>query len=86
MSKPVVQVSQVGYHPAQQKIAVIELDANDKRKMQLHHYYALMKMAALKHVLQSTPKDWGNFLRYHYLQFDFSQIKKPGMYVVKYGK
>ena len=36
-------------------------------------------------VLQSTPKDWGNFLRYHYLQFDFSQIKKPGIYVVKYG-
>ncbi len=31
------------------------------------------------------PKDWGNFLRYHYLQFDFTQIKKPGMYVVKYG-
>ncbi len=32
MSSPVVQVSQVGYHPSQQKIAVIELDANDKRK------------------------------------------------------
>ncbi len=33
MSSPVVQVSQVGYHPAQQKIAVIELDANDTRKL-----------------------------------------------------
>jgi endoglucanase len=30
-SQPVVQVSQVGYHPAQQKIAVIELDKNDKK-------------------------------------------------------
>ena len=28
-SEPVVQVSQVGYHPDQQKIAVVELDAKD---------------------------------------------------------
>src|SRR5690606_11579947 len=28
-STPVVQVSQVGYHPRQQKIAVIELDRRD---------------------------------------------------------
>ncbi len=32
MSPPVVQVSQVGYHPKQQKWAVIELDRNDTRR------------------------------------------------------
>ncbi len=29
-SKPVVHVSQVGYHPTQPKIAIVELDASDK--------------------------------------------------------
>jgi endoglucanase len=84
MSKPVVQVSQVGYHPAQQKIAVIELDAKDKRKMNAW-LLRINENGGFENVLQSTPKDWGNFLRYHYLQFDFSKVKKPGMYVVKYG-
>ncbi len=84
MSPPVVQVSQVGYHPAQQKIAVIELDAHDKRKINA----ALLRVnedGGFTTMMQAMPKDWGNFLRYHYLQFDFSQIKRPGMYVVKYG-
>jgi hypothetical protein len=84
MSNPVVQVSQVGYHPNQQKIAVIELDAHDKTKSTA----SLLRINAngnYENVMQSTPKDWGNFLRYHYLQFDFSQIKKPGMYMVKYA-
>ncbi|HEY2726964.1 MAG TPA: glycoside hydrolase family 9 protein, partial [Parafilimonas sp.] len=84
MSKPVVQVSQVGYHPSQQKIAVIELDENDKTKSTA----SLLRINGngdYEDVLQSQPKDWGNFLRYHFLQFDFTQIKKPGMYVVKYG-
>ncbi len=84
MSKPVVQVSQIGYHPNQQKVAVIELDAHDKTKSTA----SLMRVnetGGYINALQTTPKDWGNFLRYHYLQFDFSQIKKPGMYVVKYA-
>ena len=84
MSSPVVQVSQVGYYPSQQKIAVIELDANDKRKMSAS-LLRINEDGGFSTVLQSQPKDWGNFLRYHYLQFDFTQIKKPGMYVVKYG-
>ncbi|HWR74730.1 MAG TPA: glycoside hydrolase family 9 protein, partial [Bacteroidales bacterium] len=31
------------------------------------------------------PFEWGKFLRYNYLRFDFSSIKAPGMYLVKYG-
>lgn len=81
---PVVQVSQVGYHPAQQKIAVIELDAADKnlQKATLHR---LAENGGFQTALQATPKTWGKFLRYNYLQFDFSSVQKPGMYVVKYG-
>ncbi|SFQ40781.1 glycoside hydrolase family 9 protein [Parafilimonas terrae] len=84
MSKPVVQVSQVGYHPDQKKIAVIELDAKDKTKAGAS-LLRINESGGYTTVLQSIPKDWGNFLRYHYLQFDFSQIKKPGMYAVKYA-
>ncbi|MDB5129368.1 MAG: glycoside hydrolase [Mucilaginibacter sp.] len=83
-SAPVVQVSQVGYHPAQQKIAVIELDRNDKRRLPV----SLMRVAengGLEMALKATPTEWGDFLRYHYLQLDFTKITKPGMYVVKYG-
>jgi endoglucanase len=83
-SGPVVQVSQVGYHPKQKKIAVIELDAKDTRRLTV----SLLRIAengGFKTSLKVTPADWGNFLRYHYLQFDFTKIEKPGMYVVKYG-
>jgi endoglucanase len=83
-SAPVIQVSQVGYHPAQQKIAVIELDRNDKRRLPV----SLMRVAengGLETALKAAPTEWGDFLRYHYLQLDFTKITKPGMYVVKYG-
>ena len=83
-SSPVVQVSQVGYHPSQQKIAVIELDKNDTKKQQAS-LLRINENGGFQTVLQAAPKDWGNFLRYHYLQFDFTGIKKPGMYVVKYS-
>ena len=83
-SDPVVQVSQVGYHPMQQKVAVIELDAKDSRRMAVKLLRASEK-GGLETVLTAQPTDWGNFLRYHYLQFDFSKVRKPGMYVVEYG-
>ena len=83
-SSPVVQVSQVGYHPNQKKVAVIELDVKDAKRSNAS-LVRINENGNPETVLQSTPKDWGNFLRYHYLQFDFSQIKKPGIYVVKYG-
>jgi endoglucanase len=85
MANPVVQVSQVGYHPNQQKIAVVELDKHDKARYQA----SLLRVSedgGFKSVLSTGTKDWGDFLRYHYLQFDFSAVKKPGMYVVSYGK
>jgi len=81
---PVVQVSQVGYHPRQHKIATIQLDANDDRRLPVS-LLRISKDGSRDPVLKSQPEDWGNFLRYHYLQFDFSQVEKPGMYVVRYG-
>ncbi len=76
-SDPVVQVSQVGYHPAQKKIAVIELDKNDLDRSDAG-LYRVLENGEFKSVLISKPKDWGDFLRYHYLQFDFTRFRIRG--------
>ncbi|HYJ45224.1 MAG TPA: glycoside hydrolase family 9 protein, partial [Pyrinomonadaceae bacterium] len=84
ISQPVIQVSQVGYHPRQQKIAVIETDFADERRPQVT-LLRISEGGGLEKVLEARPKDWGKFLRYHYYQFDFTSVEKPGMYVVRYG-
>jgi len=82
-SDPVVQVSQVGYHPKQSKIAVIELDSHETVFKPVTLYKATA--AGLEKVAERPGTDWGRFLRYHYLQFNFSDVVEPGMYVVAYG-
>jgi hypothetical protein len=82
-SAPVIQVSQVGYHPNQPKVAVIELDKNDAETKPVTLYRATA--AGLEQVKQAAPKDWGRFLRYRDLQFYFSDVTQPGIYVVAYG-
>jgi hypothetical protein len=82
--KPVVQVSQVGYHPAQSKFAVIELDKNTGK----FEFIMLIKIsrdssAVVKEI--KNPIEWGNFLRYKYLRFDFSGITEEGIYKIRYG-
>ncbi|WP_207434396.1 glycoside hydrolase family 9 protein [Sabulibacter ruber] len=83
-SEPVVQVSQVGYHPKQQKVAVIELDKTETQRHPVT-LFRVNETGGLEKVMETQPKEWGKFLRYHYLQFDFTQVQKPGMYKVKYG-
>tara|TARA_R110001583_G_scaffold335_2_gene3022 strand:+ start:3064 stop:5565 length:2502 start_codon:yes stop_codon:yes gene_type:complete len=84
MYSPVVQVSQVGYHTKQSKIAVIETDKNDLINKQVK-LLRVNNKGGFTQVLSETPKEWGDFLRYNYYQFDFSKITAPGMYVVNYG-
>lgn len=83
-STPVVQVSQVGYHPRQQKLAVIELDRNDEDLKPIELLRATE--AGLQRVLSRPGKDWGRFMRYRYLQLDFTSVTEAGMYVVRYGQ
>lgn len=83
-SEPVIQVSQVGYHPKQQKVAVIELDAKDQRRTTVS-IVKLSDNGQHKKALEVSPKEWGKFLRYHYLQIDFTKIEEPGLYQVEYG-
>lgn len=80
---PVVQVSQVGYHPRQQKIAVIELDRDETEIRPITLWRATPK--GLEKVLEEPGREWGRFLRYRYLRLDFSAVTEPGMYLVRYG-
>lgn len=81
---PMIAHSQVGYHPAQEKIAVIELDRNDKRKAKAR----LLKTTGdggTAQILESAPKAWGGYLRYNYLTFDFSSVRESGIYMIEYA-
>lgn len=83
--KPNIGFSQVGYSPAQKKVAVVELDKNDTPA----------KTAKLLKVnpdgTKSVAKEinahfWGEFHhRYNYVQLDFSDVKAPGLYCIEYN-
>ena len=81
---PTISYSQVGYHPAQQKMAVIELDKNDKPLSDIT-LYKVNSDGSLTAALSGKPVTWGMYTRYNYLQFDFSQVEEPGIYKLVYG-
>lgn len=81
---PMIAHSQVGYHPDQQKIAVIELDANDKPEASAR-LLKLDEKGQATEVFKGAAKNWGVYTRYNYLHFDFSPIRDPGLYQVEYG-
>jgi endoglucanase len=81
--EPVVHVSQVGYHPAQTKKAVIEIDQKDNELKEIALYRITDEGKEI--VDRTIPEFWGPFLRYNYLIYDFSEIEAPGMYVINYG-
>jgi hypothetical protein len=80
----VIQVSQVGYHPEQPKQAIIEFDARDTRRENVK-LQRIGIAGQVKTVIDRKPEEWGKFLRYQYARLDFSDVKEPGVYVVKYG-
>jgi hypothetical protein len=83
--KPVVHVSQVGYHPNQSKIASVELD-NTETKIGEVSLLRMSENGGFETVKKGNPEKWGKYLRFNYYQFDFSEIKKPGIYQISYGE
>ena len=81
---PVIQVSQVGYHPAQPKIAIIELDKRDNNYKNVTIYRLTEK--GYESIYSGACNEWGRFLRYNYLKFDFSHIREEGLYKISYGE
>lgn len=82
--QPVIAHSQVGYHPKQNKVAVIELDKNDK-PLSSATLFKVLENGKFEEKYKGQTKKWGKFLRYNYLTFDFSSVKECGLYVIKYG-
>lgn len=82
--KPVVQISQAGYHPAQQKTAVIEIDkrASLLPEAELVKYEADGSTTVRRIAVSVWP---GKFLRYNYGKADFTSVTEPGIYRLRYG-
>lgn len=82
--KPVVQTSQVGYHTLQPKRAIIETDRRaEPLKTATLVQYGPEGENTVKEIAVEA---WdGDFLRYRYLQADFSDITEEGLYAVRYG-
>jgi hypothetical protein len=81
--EPVIQTSQIGYHPNQPKVAIIELDKRDPKRNSPVLYRITESGEQTVHSAQG--QEWGQFLRYDYLKFDFSDVKEEGLYRIHYG-
>ena len=81
--QPVIQTSQIGYQPQQQKHIVIETDKRDSSVEPLQ----VVRIDADGETVVRTvqPKVWGKFLRYRYLTADLSDITEAGLYQLRYA-
>ncbi|MHA6249804.1 cellulase N-terminal Ig-like domain-containing protein [Pontibacter sp. CAU 1760] len=82
--EPNIGFSQVGYLPSQQKVSVIELDKKDKPVASASIYKIGADGNATK-VFTGKIAPWGDYYKYHYVKFDFSSVKAPGIYYIQYG-
>lgn len=83
--QPMIAHSQVGYHPGQKKVAVIELDKNDQ-PLATARLIKINDDGKFIEKLNAATVKWGNYLRYQYYTFEFSSIKESGTYILEYGK
>ena len=82
--EPNIGFSQVGYQPDQPKVAVIELDKNDKVKSTASVFK--VDDDGSEHKVFSGKTDvWGPYFKYNYIKFDFSDVQKPGVYYIGYN-
>lgn len=81
--QPVIQTSQIGYQPRQQKHIVIETDRRDDTIEPLQ----VVRIDADGETVVRTvePKVWGDFLRYRYLTADLSDVAEAGLYQLRYA-
>ena len=79
-----IAYSQAGYRPDQEKIAVIELDKNDTPPATAS-VLRLDDRGEWTEKFNSAVSEWGPYLRYHYVRFDFSAVSDSGLYCIRYG-
>jgi endoglucanase len=84
-SRPVIQVSQVGYHPGQKKAAVIELDSRTEEVEEVK-VFLLDPSGRKKLVKSGRPVEWGPLFSGRCFKFDFTEVTTPGLYFLSYGR
>ena len=82
--EPNIGFSQVGYVPSQPKVAVIELDKMDK-PLKTASIYKIEDDGSEKLAYKGNIDVWGMYYKYNYVKFDFSEVREPGVYFIKYG-
>ena len=82
--EPNIGFSQVGYHPNQKKVAIIELDQNDT-PLQSASLYQVTPNGQTIEKTTNKLSEWGEHFRYNYVEFDFSDVKETGIYYIQYG-
>ena len=75
-----------GDHHRQLRTLLAEdlLDRDDRRTLQPR----LLKLdgnGTFAPVAGGDARDWGRYLRYRYVRFDFSRVTTPGTYAIEYG-
>ena len=83
--EPNIGFSQVGYMPDQPKIAVIELDKNYKSEKTAQ----VIKVETDGNetvAYKGKVSNWGRYYKYNYDRFDFTELKEPGVYYIRYGE
>ena len=81
---PIVHTSQVGYHVHQDKKAIIEMDKRYKNLKNVE-LIKIGDMGERETIESEKPELWGEYLKYEYAIFDFSDITQPGVYEISYG-
>ena len=82
--EPNVGFSQVGYIPSQPKVAVIELDKLDKPRATAE-VFKVNADGTTSRAFSGPVTSWGDYYKYHYVKFDFSSVREPGVYFLRYG-
>lgn len=82
--EPNIGFCQVGYLPEQPKVAVIELDKNDKVQPKAS-IYKVNEDGSETVAFTGATSVWGEYYKYNYVKFDFTKVQEPGVYYIKYG-
>ena len=82
--EPNVGLSQVGYLPTQPKVSVIELDKNDEPEATAS-LFRIGEDGNTSEAFTGPVTSWGDYFKYHYVKFDFSEVTEPGIYYIQYG-
>ena len=82
--EPNIGFCQVGYVPEQPKVAVIELDKQDK-PLATASLIRIKDDGTTEEAFKGAIKVWGPYYKYNYVKFDFSSVKQPGIYYIQYG-